>query len=147
MPQRPCMTCNWGRTEKRPLNGPDEIRGLRRDRETDEGTDTFTLKRILSSHARRQTWPRVLTTAFTSAVRSAQIDPPQRVPANLCKPYQDPAFEWVARSSPDALSTHAPLMTRPSKVRRAAPTRNSEYGEYENFLAGPTFSPSSAGRR
>jgi len=34
---------------------------------------------------------------------------------------------------------HAPLTTRPSTVSRAAPTRNPEYGVYENSLAGPVF--------
>ena len=32
----------------------------------------------------------------------------------------------------------APLIIRPSTVSRAAPTRNFEYGEYENSLAGNT---------
>ena len=41
----------------------------------------------------------------------------------------------------------APLITRPSVVSRAAPTRNFEYGEYENSFAGPAFSFGSYGRR
>jgi len=35
---------------------------------------------------------------------------------------------------------HAPLITRSSTVSRAAPTRNFEYGEYENSLARHVFS-------
>ena len=62
--------------------------GLRRDCEADEGTDAFALKRILSPRekARLET----LTAAFTSAVRSAQIDPP----------HKSPQFEpWSQRSA------------------------------------------------
>ena len=40
-----------------------------------------------------------------------------------------------------------PLITRPSVVSRAAPTRNFEYGEYENALAGSIFSFGSYGRQ
>jgi len=39
-----------------------------------------------------------------------------------------------------------PLITLPSAVSRAAPTRNFEYGEYENSLAGLMFSFGSYGR-
>jgi len=40
-----------------------------------------------------------------------------------------------------------PLITRPSVVSRAAPTRNFEYGEYENPFARPVFSSGPYGRQ
>jgi len=54
-------------------------------------------------------------TAFTSAVRSAQIVPPY-----------------------DAFSMFAPVMIFPSAESSAAPTRNLEYGLYAPDLAFPT---------
>ena len=64
----------------------DRVGGLRRDREANERTDAFALnlkgKRIKYVEERGR--PRnTLTTAFTSAARSAQMDPAQEVPAVL----------------------------------------------------------------
>jgi hypothetical protein len=55
--------------------------GLRRDREADKQTDAFALKGILSTLEKAQL--ETLTVAFTSAVLSAQIVPPQNIPGIL----------------------------------------------------------------
>ena len=66
-----------------------QVGGLRRDREADERTDAFALNlkgeniECVRGRGRPGNTP---TTAFTSAARSAQIDPAQGVPAVLNLP-------------------------------------------------------------
>jgi hypothetical protein len=62
------------------------------------------------------------TTAFTNAVRSAQIVPPKREQG-----VYDSVIEFVASYLPyDAFSTLQPFMIVPFEVSSAAPTRNFE---------------------
>lgn len=67
------------------------------------------------------------TTAFTTAVRSAQIEPPVTKHVKFHSEYIDLSFVKRKIIIPkDAFSTFAPLIIWPSGARRAAPTRNFE---------------------